>query len=88
MIGGFGALITRLECMKKLSRNECAEGPAPTHDVLLQLVQISTAGEGGHDACIGRLLNTVAEFFDLPLAIISQIDGSRYEVEFVRDRHE
>ncbi len=57
----------------------------PTQEILLQLVQISTSGEGGHDACIDRLLETVARFFDLPLAIIAQIEGARYEVQFVRD---
>ncbi len=52
---------------------------------LLNLVKTSSEGEGDHDARINALLHVVADYFQLPLAIISRIDGERYEVEFVRD---
>ncbi|RKR02706.1 PAS domain-containing protein [Maricaulis maris] len=71
--------------MDKLTKSARAGRWASTQEILLQLVQISTTGEGGHDACIDQLLDTVAQYFRLPLAIISQIEDGRYEVEFVRD---
>ena len=58
---------------------------AHAQKTLLKLVKTSSEGEGGHEACISALLDVVAAYFQLPLAIISRIDGDRYEVEFVRD---
>jgi len=58
---------------------------AYAQETLLKLVKTSSEGEGDHETRIDALLQVVADYFQLPLAIISRIDGERYDVEFVRD---
>lgn len=55
------------------------------HDVILELVSLSTGGDGDHEATIQALLHRVQTYFDLPLAIVSRIEGPKYSVEYVID---
>lgn len=64
-------------------------GKAPkngdTQTTILELVRLSTAEHEHHVETIDSLLRALRQYFDLPLAIASRIDGDTYLVEHVSD---
>lgn len=53
---------------------------------ILDLVKLSTAEHSDHVETIDNLLRALKSYFDLPLGIVSRIDGDQYEVEYVSDQ--
>lgn len=53
---------------------------------VLDLVKLSTAEHSDHVETIDNLLRELKSYFDLPLGIVSRIDGDQYEVEYVSDQ--
>jgi PAS domain S-box-containing protein len=74
--------------MATVFRTPDAVQDSRAHEAILELVTLSTGDLAAHQDVIGSLLRRTRDYFDLPLAIISRIEGPRYFVDHVIDESE